>query len=289
MREEEGKAERNYYELMIRTSIPHPSKLLDRRTEARSKGVMLSLRERKKKKRCFTFCLLFTNQISLNWQQPSATPTFPSFPSLGSFACNSNWWAIFTSLSQLRSFITLFSLLFHQAEVVREQLVGNWPPAKVNPQPPVRISHIPICILCLSLLPCISEKCSCTSEGSIFSVSSVQEVVNISKICSLIFLSLPQHRETCFSQSLCLHAPPPWQAWVASTGLSPSWYSIFLHYRAQTWLYKCQILGKDGYPLANSHPRRWLATSTTSFPWAIPAPSLQCCFLASPHSAQTGA
>lgn len=50
MREEEGKAERNYYELMIRTSIPHPSKLLDRRTEARSKGVMLSLRERKKKK-----------------------------------------------------------------------------------------------------------------------------------------------------------------------------------------------------------------------------------------------
>lgn len=50
MREAEGKAERNYYELMIRTSIPHPSKLLDRRTEVRSKGVMLSLRERKKKK-----------------------------------------------------------------------------------------------------------------------------------------------------------------------------------------------------------------------------------------------
>lgn len=47
-REEEGKAERNYYELMIGTSIPHPSKLLDRRTETRSKGVMLSLKVKKK-------------------------------------------------------------------------------------------------------------------------------------------------------------------------------------------------------------------------------------------------
>lgn len=192
------------------------------------------------------------------------------------------------SLSQLESFITLFSPLSHQARVVREQLVGNWPPAKVNPpQPPVKNSHIQICILCLSLLPCTSEKFSGTSEGSNFSVSSVQAVVNISKICSLLFPSLPKHGEIQFSQSVS-HAPPPWQAWVAPIGLSPLWYSIFLHYRAQTRLHKCQTRGKDGYPLANSHPSRWLAISTTSFPWAIPAP-LQCCFLASPHLAQTGA
>lgn len=53
---------------MIITSILHPFKLLDRRTEVRSKGVKLSLRKKKNGIRYFTFYLLLTNQIFLNWQ-----------------------------------------------------------------------------------------------------------------------------------------------------------------------------------------------------------------------------
>lgn len=68
MCEEEGKAESNHYEHMIITSIPHPSKLLDRKTEVRSKGVKLSLREKKKGIRHFTFVSLLPDlELAINF------------------------------------------------------------------------------------------------------------------------------------------------------------------------------------------------------------------------------
>lgn len=118
----------------------------------------------------------------------------------------------------------------------------------------MRTSCIQTFVLCLSL-PRASEKCSCTSGSSLFSVSSAQAAVNIKNLCPLLSLRLfPLWRHTTLPvcHDVTCSSPPTKSG---SLHWTPSAVVLhFLYSRAQMWPHKCQILGKDGHPVTNNTP-----------------------------------